>query len=324
MSIAVFGSINIDITAYLDRHPVPGETLMAEKLAMAMGGKGANQAIAASRLGLDTWMIGAVGDDSHGETARKTLAEERVYMALAEHPEETTGLALIDVASDGSNSIRIASGANGLVDVALAERYRDVIVEADLLLLQNEVPLAAALAAARIAKTSGTTVVMDPAPMPKEAWNEETLEHFDILTPNQHEVAVLIGWEPATLDQARQAAAEIVSNTGGSAIVTMGGLGAAWCHDGATGQVAAPCVDVVDTVAAGDCFNAALAVGLARKMAFEEAVAFASHAGALATTRPGAAVAAPSFDEVMRFVNSGGHAADDRVQAAAETFAGAG
>ncbi|MEM7616560.1 MAG: ribokinase, partial [Pseudomonadota bacterium] len=299
--IVVVGSVNVDLTSYLTRWPAVGETVTAASTQIGLGGKGANQAVAAARLGHRVSLVAAVGQDSFGQDATARLRAAGVDLVLGD-AGENTGMAFIDVGPEGGNIIRLSEGANATLTPGFIEGHADLIAGAKVLLLQNEVPVEASLCAAGIARAHGTWVVMDPAPAPVPFWDAEVLAGFDVITPNAHEVHLILGAQPQTLEDARAAAADLVARGPRGAVVTMGGLGVAWQIGAASGQAAAPQVSVVDTVAAGDCFNGALGAALAEGRGAAEAIAFAVHAGALATTRRGAAEAAPSRAEVDGFV----------------------
>ncbi|NQW01357.1 MAG: ribokinase [Rhodospirillales bacterium] len=302
--IVIVGSVNIDITSYLDKGPLAGETVFARDIAIALGGKGANQSVAASRLGTGTALIGCIGDDPFGHNALAALNRAGVDCHLTVLPDTATGLALIDVMADGSNSIRIGAGANGLVTAQQLEQFRDLIAEAEVLLLQNEIPLATSVAAAKIARAAGTRVLMDPAPAPARPWSKAVLQSFDLITPNGHEVEIITGHRPLSLAEARAAASAICRAGVPGAVVTMGELGVAWCVAGKTGERQASAVTAIDTVAAGDCFNAGLGVALAEGMDVDQAIDFACDVAALATTQKGASDSAPYAQDVDAYRNS--------------------
>jgi len=302
-SVVVFGSINLDITTYLERRPVPGETIVARDITLHLGGKGANQSVAVSKLGIPSHLIGAIGKDAFGADVKTSLSEANVICHLSELSHVATGVAVIDVADDGSNDIRISAAANGQMTPEIATKYNHIISNADVLLLQHEVPLQASLEAARIARAADTFVIMDPAPAPANQWPREVLAAFDLITPNTHEVRSIIGWEPKNLDEAQRAAKAICEAGSPGVIVTAGEFGVAWYIDGVGGQMVAPKVVAVDTVAAGDCFNGALAASFVRGASAIYAIEFACHAGALATTRSGASQSAPELDEVLTYMS---------------------
>ncbi|TYC67065.1 ribokinase [Stappia sp. BW2] len=300
-SVTVVGSINIDLTSYLDRWPKIGETISVRETVTSLGGKGANQAVAAARLGANVNFIGAVGKDGFGAEAAAALRPEGVMTLLEELPDTATGLAFIDVGPDGQNMIRLSAGANGRLSPDTVSKQADILGQSRVLLLQNEIGLETSLAAARPARQAGALVIMDPAPAPEPAWPAEVLTAFDILTPNAGEAGGLLGAEPRTLADAREAADALRTLGLRGAIVTMGADGVAWSIDGSAGALPAPKVHSIDTVAAGDCFNGAFAARIAMNKPIEEAIAFAMQAAALATTRKGAAASLPRLDELEAF-----------------------
>jgi ribokinase len=299
--VTVVGSINIDLTNYLDRWPVVGETITVRETTSTLGGKGANQAIAAARLGADVTLIGAVGKDGFGQDASAQLRKSGIRIQLAELPHIATGLAFIDVGPDGDNMIRLSSGANGALSPAHVELYANVIRESGVVLLQNEIGLKASLEAARLGREAGALIVMDPAPAPDPAWDTSVFSCFDILTPNAHEAGMLLGQQPATLSEAQAAAVALREFGLRGAVVTMGEHGVAWSFDGGSGTLPAFQVRSIDTVAAGDCFNGALAACLAQGGEISDAISFAMRAAAIATTRKGASVSLPTLEELEDF-----------------------
>jgi len=301
MSILVFGSVNVDITVYAPRLPQPGETLHAQRYAIGLGGKGANQAAAAARLGTPTIFIGRTGRDEMGAQARGLLGGYGLDLAgVAEDDQAGTGIAQIIVgAADGQNIIALVAGANMRLGRADVERAAARLADTRVLLLQLETPLAASLDLAARARAAGLTVILDPAPAPEGGLDPAVLHAIDIITPNETETAALLGRRPATAEDAVAAARELVARGCRMAIVKLGGNGVAfYAGDGQEGFVPAFPVTVVDTVAAGDCFNGGLATALARGDTLPDAVRFAAACGAIAVTRPGAAAAAPTLAEV--------------------------
>lgn len=296
--VTIVGSINMDLTSYLDRWPGVGETVKTKKTLISLGGKGANQAVAASRLGARTTIIGAIGSDSFGADIKQKLMANALELKLMIREDTATGMAFIDVGPDGDNLIRLSAGANDALTPQMIAGHENTISSSKVVVLQNEIPFEASRAAAQIAKQAGALVVMDPAPAPKPFWSADTLEMFDIVTPNAHETKLITGHEPATLTEAKEAAQKLQDFGARGSIVTMGGKGVAWLIDGVSGQMAAPKVNAIDTVGAGDCFNGAFAAMLAAGKPVDLAIRVAVHAAALATTRQGAADAMPSLDEV--------------------------
>ena len=300
--IAVCGSINIDVTAYSRMLPKPGETVHGHRYLTGLGGKGANQAAAAARLGHPTSFIGRVGTDRFGEEALARLAEFGVDLRhVAKDPTSLTGIAVINVADGGQNAITVVGGANmamGAADVAAAG---DDLDRARVLLLQLEIPVPASLAAAARAKARGATIVLDPAPAAGDL-PDELFGLVDILTPNESETQTLTGILPHDEASARRAAQVLHERGTAAVVVKMGSRGAFASGQGRSALLPAFAVATVDTVAAGDCFNGGLAYALAGNKPLFDAVRFASAVGALSTTRLGAASAAPFLPEVERLL----------------------
>ncbi len=301
MSVAIVGSINTDLTSYLQRWPEVGETVQAAKTAISLGGKGANQAMAVAKLGVQAHMLGAIGKDGFGQDARAALAIPNLHLTLVECADVTTGMAFIDVVPSGDNIIRISKGANWALTPEAIHSNAKAIAACKTLLLQNEIPFEASRVAAKIARTAGATVIMDPAPAPSPVWPREDLALFDILTPNAQEAALLTEAEPETLSEGLAAARKLRDRVNG-AIVTMGSTGVAWSIGTSEGQIPAPRVTATDTVGAGDCFNGAFAAALSEGQSIKEAITLAAHAGALATTRKGASTSLPNRDELRIFM----------------------
>ncbi len=300
MSILVFGSVNVDITVYAPRLLQPGETLLARRYAIGLGGKGANQAAAAARLGAATAFVGRIGRDQMGAQARDLLDGYGIDLTgLYEDGAAGTGIAQITVGeADGQNMIAIVGGANMRIDDTDVARAAARLADARVLMLQLEVPLAASLDLAARARAAGVTVILDPAPAPEGGLDPAVLRAVDIVTPNETETAALLGYRPATAEEGIDAARDLVARGCRIAIVKLGGNGVAFAGDGHEGFVPPFPVTVVDTVAAGDCFNAGLAFALARGNTLPNAIRLAAACGAIAVTRPGAAAAAPVFSDV--------------------------
>lgn len=300
-AIAVVGSINMDLTSYLERWPGIGETVAAKQTTVSLGGKGANQAIAADLLGAEVTLIGAVGTDGFATDVISRLSKTGIECRIADIAGVSTGMAVIDIVGGGDNIIRLAQGANAYVVSETVQVNAPAIASSNVLLLQNEVSLAASLEAASIARAAGATVIMDPAPAPSPMWSRDVFSAFDIITPNESEVHAILGTRPKDLNEGQQAVEALVVRGLQGVILTMGSAGVAWSINGSTGKMAAPKVDSVDTVAAGDCFNGALGMALGEGRTIEAAIRLAAHAAALATTRRGAAESLPSRSEVLAF-----------------------
>jgi ribokinase len=304
MTVAVFGSINMDITAYMERLPKPGETLHGQRYKLGLGGKGANQAVAARKLGSDVRFIARIGADDFAGAAGRELASYGVDTALLyRDAKSATGIAIVNVGESGENCISVIGGSNLLVDETDVARGRAVLEAARVLLLQLEVPLGPSLAAARIVKAQGGTVILDPAPAPKQGLSAEVLQAIDILTPNESETGAILGWTPSSLDDGLKAARQLRETGIATAIVKLGAKGVAVASAESEGIIPAFKVMAVDTVAAGDAFNGGLAHAIERGKPLLEAVRFAAACGALSTTKYGASAAAPSAAEVEAFLN---------------------
>ncbi|MEP3278983.1 MAG: ribokinase [Stappiaceae bacterium] len=297
-NVVVVGSINMDLTSYLDRWPQVGETVTAQNTIISLGGKGANQAVAASCLGATVTMIGAVGTDSFGHDVEARLSDADITLHLHRPAAVSTGMAFIDVGPDGDNLIRLSAGANATLQATTISDLWSAIADCKVLLLQNEVPIEASLEAARFARAAGAIVVMDPAPAPVPFWSHEQLTAFDILTPNALEVKSITGHEPRTLEEALKAAQHLKSFGARGSIVTMGPTGVAWSIADNEGRMDAPDVNAIDTVGAGDCFNGAFACAIAADASIDKAVEMAVNAAALATTRNGASDSVPTKAEL--------------------------
>ena len=305
MSVAVFGSINMDVIAYLDRLPKPGETLHGSGYKMGLGGKGANQAVAARKLGNDVIFIARTGADSFGDAARAELTSYGVDLARIRRDEgSSTGIAIIKVGEGGQNMISVIAGANAALGPDDAAAAITDLEQARVLLLQLEVPLSGALAAARIVRAHGGTVILDPAPAPREPFSAEVVASVDIVTPNESETAGLLGWQPMTPEDAQRAARELRVKGFRIALVKLGAKGVAFAGAESEGFVPPFKVNAIDTVAAGDSFNGGLASALDDGKSLAEAVRFAAACGALSTTKKGASAAAPTRAEIEAFLAS--------------------
>ena len=299
--IAVVGSANLDLVVEVLRVPLVGETVLGGDLARIPGGKGANQAVAAARLGRAVAMIGRVGDDEGGQILRNALETDGVDTShLTTTPEVPNGVALIAVGADGDNTIVVSPGANNRLSVADVEAASDVLGAAAVTLVQLEVPLDAIVAAAEVA---GGTVVLNPAPAPSTPLPAELLEAVDVIVPNQTELALLTGHEgPVDVATAADLAARLPVPT---VVVTLGALGALAVAEGSATHIAAPVVDPVDTTAAGDSFCGALADALVRKESIVDAVRWAVRVGAATTLRSGAQPSLPTAVEVSSLLGKG-------------------
>lgn len=302
--LAVVGSANLDLVVGVERHPGVGETVLGGDVARHPGGKGANQAVAAARLGAPTAFVGCVGDDEAGQTLTASLIDAGVAVGELTVVGRPSGVAMITVQADGDNAIVVAPGANS----ALAAHHVDraAVTEAAVVLLQLEVPIDTVAVAARNA--SGV-VVLDPAPVPADPLPPQLLAQVDVIVPNQHELAVLAGTgAPNDFDEVVAAARSLGV---GQVVVTLGAAGCAVVTATAAVHIPSPRVDVVDTTGSGDAFRAALAVGLLDRdggsalLADDRLIEAARHAvvvGAMAATTPGAQPSMPTSAEVEQFL----------------------
>jgi len=294
--IAVLGSANMDLMMDVERIPAGGETVHAVRSGRYPGGKGANQAVAAARLGESVVFFGKVGRDAFGDLLLNHLRENGVDVQGVERAESLpTGLATVLVDPDGENAIVCAAGANGAVDAEYLDRVFDRIAAADVVLLQFEIPLETIALLLQRLPTGGPTVIVDPAPA--KALTSLPLGRIDVLTPNQSELANLTGEADII------AGAEVLRARGVRTVICKAGdRGAYWVGDGVR-HVDALAVEAVDTTAAGDAFNGALACAI-RARPIEEAIRWANAAGALAVTRRGAQPSLPDrsdVEELLRF-----------------------
>ncbi|MDA1233861.1 MAG: ribokinase [Acidobacteria bacterium] len=304
-SIFVLGSLNADLVIQADRLPTPGETLQGSDLSIYPGGKGANQACAAARLGAKVAMFGAVGQDVFGDLLLESLTNSGVDSGGVVRSERATGSASITVLPNGENSILLSPGANASVSASWVEGLAPKLSADQLVLCQLEVPFAAVEALLKISNEKGARVILDPAPAIE--LSPETLRLAEIVTPNQAECAVLLNREsqqPRTFEEGLEACRGLHARGVRTAIVKMGDLGCVVSDGNESFAVEAYQVDPIDTTAAGDTFNAGLAAALATGSTLREAVEFGNEAAALSVTRPGAQSSAPSREEVERQLQS--------------------
>ena len=285
--IVVVGSCNIDITVECDRWAKPGETIFGNRLTVNPGGKGANQAVAAARLGAEVKMVGCIGDDVYGQLVQKALKDNNVdstYVKVL--PGENSGTAHITVA-ENDNSIIVIKAANDLVSPALIDEAWDTIKEADIVLLQHEIPAATNAYVIEKCFEAGVPVMLNPAPVAPVP--PELLEKVTYLTPNEHEAAILF---------AGQGKADILGRNQGKVIMTLGSKGVAYAEKGQVYNVPGFKVKPVDTTGAGDTFNGAFAVARANGKNMYESISFANAAAALSVQKLGAQGGMPYLNEV--------------------------
>lgn len=308
-SIVVIGSVNMDLVVRAPRIPTPGETIMGRSFETFPGGKGANQAVAAARMGGKVSLIGCVGNESHGHQLAQLLHQEGIDLSrmLQRKDKTPTGVALITVDDTGENTIVVAPGANLTLTAEDIEECRGLIESADVLLMQLETPIEAVLAAGKIAKAAGVAVILNASPALPQA--RETLRWCDLLVVNRTEAARMGGLEPYT--EPGRLALRLAEIGPPTVVLTLGAQGSIVAHKGRPKRISTLPVKAVDAVGAGDAFAGALAVAYADvfplmksrspdefKM-LEAALELASVAGAMATQRPGAMPSLPRRDEVI-------------------------
>lgn len=299
--IVVVGSIHTDLVITTPRLPERGETILGGEFHTFAGGKGANQAVAAARLGGETSLVGRVGADLYGTFQRETLQTATVDTEfVTTDAGAASGIAMITVAPNGDNTIVVASGASGRCAPEDVDRAAAAITSADVLLLQLEIPLSTVEYAARLAHAHGVQVILDPAPA--QSLPASLLAAVDVLTPNETEAALLCGLAPGQTAAPETLAQRLRASVAGPVLLTLGAAGVLVADACGTRHVPAVPVTAVDATAAGDTFNGALAVALAEGKALDEAVGWANHAAALAVTRLGAQAAVPTRAEVDAFV----------------------
>ena len=298
--IVVVGSANVDFVVQTPHIPQPGETVLGRNFVMAMGGKGANQAVAAARLGAEVVFVARVGQDVFGDQCLDAYRREGIVTDyVTRDAAEATGVALIAVSESGENSITVASGANMRLLPSYVESAGRVFEATDALVLQLEVPLETDIIAARLAREYGVRVILNPAPA--RALPAELLGLVDVITPNRIELAQLTGKSEAEVGaMSDEQLAHLALGLGVSgAVITLGAQGALAVGSWGRARVSPFAVAPVDTTAAGDAFNAGLAVALATgQKNLPDAAQYANACGALATTKFGAQPSLPRAAEV--------------------------
>ncbi|MEM4281702.1 MAG: ribokinase [Candidatus Caldarchaeum sp.] len=303
VEVVVVGSIHADLVVKLSRIPRRGETVIGGVFQIFSGGKGANQAVAASRLGVKTSIVGRVGNDLFGSMLVDRLERERVSTnRVVRDSEAHTGVALIMVDQRGSNLIAVASGADERLSPADVENAKEEIASAKLLLLQLEIPLQTVEHAVNLAFQSGVKVLLNPAPARPLSGN--VLEKVDVLVPNALEASYLTGVEVRGVLSAVSAGKKLLRKGVKNVLITLGAKGVVLVTERETLHLKGVKVKAVDTTGAGDAFCGALAYALSRNMRIHEAAELANISAALATTKLGAQEAMPTFDELYEFLNS--------------------
>jgi ribokinase len=299
--IAIVGSINMDLVFRAPRMPVLGETVKGGEFHQIPGGKGANQAVAAARLGAQVAMIACVGADGFGTASLRTLADDGIDITHVSSIAGTpTGVAGIFVNDDGHNSIVIAPGANDVLSTAHVDAAAATIGEAKLLICQLETPLQTVTHALTVARQRDVKVILNPAPA--QALSDDLLAQVNYLVVNETEASQLSGIDITDQSKARLASQILLRRGPGAVLLTMGEHGVLVAEHGASTFIAAVAVEVVDTTAAGDTFVGALAVGLAQGLSLVDASTQAQYAAALTVTKLGAQTSIPMRDDVEQFM----------------------
>ncbi|KPU56759.1 ribokinase [Bacillus wiedmannii] len=288
-NIAVVGSISMDLVAVSKKRPKAGETVIGEAFHTIPGGKGANQAVAAARLGANVAMVGAVGNDNYGTVVRNNLENERVFIDYVVPVTDTaTGIAHIVLAEE-DNSIVVVQGANALVNESVVDRSKDLLIKADMVVLQLEIPLETVKYVLAICEEHKILVMLNPAPA--QVLSEDILEKATYITPNEHECRIV-------LDDFTSPIEDLLAKYPNKLLMTEGSKGVRFHNGTEIVHVPSIAVDVVDTTGAGDTFNGALAVALSEGETLQKAIRFANIAGGLSVTKLGAQGGMPTRDRV--------------------------
>jgi ribokinase len=301
--VTVVGSLNMDLVTQTERIPAPGETVLGGDLATVPGGKGANQAVAAARIGAQTSMVGHLGEDGFAAQLRQSLVTDNIDVQHVTTVDAATGVALIVVDASGQNSIVVASGANMRVTPADIDAAAEAIGQADVLLLQLEIPLESVVRAAEIARENGVIAVLNPAPA--QPLSADLLALIDIVVPNESETATLTGL-PVDSEEELTVAAQALRDFGiDTVLLTLGERGVLLADGDGTRRYPAFTVDkVTDTTAAGDAFLGGFATAIAEGRSVADAVPWGCASGALAVTKAGAQPSLPSRSDVQQLLST--------------------
>ncbi|WP_160104976.1 ribokinase [Pseudomonas izuensis] len=298
--VVVIGSLNMDLVTRAPRLPQGGETLIGHSFTKVCGGKGANQAVAAARLGAQVSMVGCVGRDAYGEELRAALLAEQVDCQAVSTVDDSSGVALIVVDDNSQNAIVIVAGANGALTPAVVGCFDSVLQAADVIICQLEVPDATVGHALKRSRELGKIVILNPAPASRPlpaTW----YENIDYLIPNESEASTLSGLPVNSRQTAQAAASRLIELGAGKVIITLGAQGSLLADGQHVEHFPAPTVKAVDTTAAGDTFVGGFAAALAGGKGEAEAIRFGQVAAALSVTRAGAQPSIPTLSEVQAF-----------------------
>ncbi len=295
--IFVIGSSNTDMVIKSEKLPAPGETILGGTFLMNAGGKGANQAVAAAKLGAEVIFVSKVGNDFFGQQAIEDFKKVGINTDFVFTDAETpSGVALILVDSKGENSIAVASGANGNLSENEVLQILSIINEGDIVLVQLEIPISTVEFAIKECLKKKATVILNPAPA--QQLDEKIYQYISIITPNETEAEILTGIKVTDLATAEQAAIALHNKGIPNVIITLGSKGAYFHNQAIQKLIPTPTVTAADSTAAGDVFNGALAVGLSENQDFEKAISFACQAASISVTRMGAQASAPFRNEI--------------------------
>ncbi|WP_434590224.1 ribokinase [Pseudomonas sp. R4-83] len=300
-NVVVIGSLNMDLVTRAPRLPVGGETLIGHSFATVSGGKGANQAVAAARLGAQVAMVGCVGNDDYGVQLRDALLAEQIDCQAVSSVDGSSGVALIVVDDNSQNAIVIVAGANGAMTPAVIDRFDAVLQAADVIICQLEIPDATVGHALKRARALGKIVILNPAPASRPL-PADWFAAIDYLIPNESEAAALSGMPVDSLQAAESAATRLIAMGAGKVIVTLGAQGSLFANGQGFEHFPAPKVQAVDTTAAGDTFVGGFAAALANGQSEASAIRYGQIAAALSVTRAGAQPSIPTLSDVKAFV----------------------
>lgn len=297
MKITVIGSSNTDMVVKTERFPKPGETIIGGEFFMFPGGKGANQAVAAARLGGDVTFVAKIGNDVFGKQALEGFKAENINTKFVfTDKDAASGVALITVTDHGENEIVVASGANNLLNKANITSAKKAITEADIIVLQLEVPIETVAFAVKQSLKANKRIILNPAPA--QQLDDNLLSGLFLITPNETEAEILTTVAVSNVATAKLAAEELLKKSVQNVIITMGSKGAFFMNENESFLMEAERVNAVDSTAAGDVFNGALAVAISENKPWKEAIAFANKAASISVTRMGAQASAPKLDEL--------------------------
>lgn len=294
-ALLVVGSANMDMVIRGDCIPAPGETVIGGQFQQAFGGKGANQAVAAARMGGAVTLLASLGTDTLGDEQTNAFQQENICVEWIHRTNEyPSGVALILVDRNGENCISVAPGANNELTAERVLSHKAEFNRFSCVLLQLEIPLESVALSIQIARTNHQTIILDPAPVPQNGLSDDCLSGVDFILPNEHEISQLTG----ITDSYEKAGKHLIERGVRNVLITLGSEGVLWVSADGTTQYPAPLVTAVDTTAAGDAFAGAFAVAFAQGNEIDAAIQFGQQAAALSVTRPGAQPSLPRRDEI--------------------------